>query len=126
MRTNLFQEHARELAKMPDEWIVYSFKAIPNSDGTLEFKGAIAPIYSRGKSKGLPNWKMSDKNSERTVYIKESEHDLWLAKWEKETGQCHECVGTGDVFQSWELGKGVIYKKCSVCVGTGAARFKQE
>jgi hypothetical protein len=126
MRINLFEEHARALAKMPEEWKVYSFKAIPNSDGTLEFKGAIAPIYSQGKSKGLPNWKMADKDSERAVYIKDADHDLWLVKWEASTGKCHQCVGTGEVFQSWETGKGVTYKKCSVCVGTGAAIIKQE
>ena len=45
----------------------------------------------------------------------EAEVEFRLA-WENETGRCHECVGTGEVFRSWH------YRPCTRCDATGKAR----
>jgi hypothetical protein len=124
MRINLLDEHARELAKMPPEWIVYAWRHI--DDNTTEVKGVIAPLKTVGKNKGLHNWGAADKATDRTVYVTTLEHDAFRAAWEDKTGHCAECIGTGEVVKSWERDKGMTYRKCSACASTGASRIKKE
>jgi hypothetical protein len=109
---------------MPPEWVVYAWREIDNN--TTELRGKIAPFKTIGKNKGLYNWEAADMATDRTVYITTPDHATFRAAWEDKTGHCAECVGTGEVFQSWKKDKGATYKKCSVCDGTGAAKIKQE
>lgn len=117
---NLMAEHARQLVNMPADWEVYDFEAIGGTPAKLiRVTGAIAPFKTRGKGKGQRNWKKRDKSTERTAYFTPEEHRLFLECWEKTTGKCSACIGTGEVFARWSVDNGTEYKPCSKCGATG-------
>ena len=122
MRIDLMTEHARELLKAPPEWDVYKWEAIGGSRDTptklLRLDGAVAPAKTRGKYKGRPDWKAADKATERTAYFTPQEHAEWRKGWELRTGKCSECVGIGEVFQSWHFERGTTYRTCACCGGS--------
>ena len=122
MRINLMAEHAREILKAPEGWDVYRWEAIGGDRDSppklLRVDGVVAPAKTRGKHKGFPNWKAADKTTERTAYFTPDEHVEWCKQWDLRTGKCAECVGTGEVFQSWHFERGTTYKPCARCGGS--------
>jgi len=123
---DMLSEHAREMLGMPPEWSAYYFKAIGHSSvesntKLIQVKGAVAPLITRGKHKGAPNWRKSDKTTEREVFFTPGEHDEWCRQWEVRTGKCSKCMGSGKVFARWSITEGTSYKPCSTCNGTGKA-----
>lgn len=120
---NLLTEHARELLGMPPEWNAYQFEAIGRTVNQetklIRVKGAIAPPITKGKRKGMPNWRELDKATEREAYFTPAEHDDWCLQWERKTGNCSKCLGKGEVFASWNVTDGVKTKPCAACSSTG-------
>lgn len=107
---------------MPSEWKVYSYRCMPLGTAVThyyELIGAVAPNITKGKRVGTPNWAKKDKATLRTVYITPTEHDAWKANWEKTTGLCSECTGTGEVLKSWSAKEGVTHRPCRKCNGAG-------
>lgn len=99
---SLLTEHARELLGMPPEWDAYQFQTISTIGATSIKKaelfiviGAVAPVKTRGKHKGTPNWSKADPATKRTAYFTPAEHDVWTAEWERKTGKCAACYGEG-------------------------------
>ena len=117
---NLHSEHAREMLGMPPEWEGYEFEAI-GGNKLVRVVGAVAPIKTRGKYKGHRNWQKLDKATEKTAYYTPAEHDEWVAQWEKKTGKCAECYGTGQMFARWSVANGTEHKPCVKCGATGKA-----
>jgi hypothetical protein len=121
---NLFTEHARELMAMPPEWDAYEWEAIGRERASDEAKlirvaGAVAPLKTRGKYKGYPNWDKLDKGTIRTAYFTPDEHEAWLAQWETKTGKCANCMGSGEQFAGWSAEGGTRHKPCKKCGATG-------
>lgn len=123
---NLLENHAREKVGMPQDWQVWSYEVLDHEsdDSTMKITGAIAPIVTRGKRKGLKNWRKKDKATIRNAYIRESEHDEWLSVWESKTGNCHKCQGTGEMWAGWSAKDGTRYRTCTRCSGSGSAPNK--
>lgn len=124
---NLLTEQARELLGMPPEWNSYHLEVIghtpdANSSAKLfRITGAIAPLKTRGKYKGLPNWEKRDVATDKTVYIAPQEHEAWIQEWKKKTGKCAECTGSGKQFYRWSITEGTTYRPCKACGETGRA-----
>ncbi len=115
---NLYTEHAREILQMPVGWSGYQFESI--GDGRLiRVVGAVAPLKTRGKYKGFPNWRNLDKATEKTAFFTPAEHEEWLSQWEQKTGNCSECGGTGQLFARWSAANGTEHKPCGKCGATG-------
>jgi RecJ-like exonuclease len=72
----------------------------------------VTPLVSKGPNKGRPNWRKMDQATERVVIITVAEHEAWKLEWERKTGNCAECVGTG--ITAWE-------RLCRRCGGSGKA-----
>lgn len=119
-----FNECAHEAVKLPEGWLWYQISAVgrhPNFQGTM-VKGAVPTrMISRGRNKGHPDWRTADKETEREVFVSESAFDARRARFEAETGKCHACQGDGQEVQSWSAEKGVTYRDCSRCKGSGLA-----
>ena len=123
---NLLTEHARELLGMPPEWDAYRFEAIglTSTQPTKVFcvEGAVAPLKTRGKYKGNPNWAKRDRATVRTAYFTPDEHDTWKSGWELKTGKCAECTGSGQRNVGWSAADGAKFKPCEKCNATGKAK----
>lgn len=123
---DLYTEHARELLGMPPEWDSYHLEAIghtPDDSATklIRVTGAVAPMKTRGKYKGLPNWDKRDPATDKTAYFTPEEHDRWVQEWEKKTGKCSDCTGSGKRYAGWSVAEGTTYKPCKTCGETGMA-----
>lgn len=53
------------------------------------------------------------------VYISQKEYAERMTAWEKKTGMCSRCAGTGEVFQSISVADGIKYQQCPKCKGQG-------
>jgi hypothetical protein len=58
---------AREAASLPADWHGWLFTAVPGQ-GVL-VKGAVCPPITRGPRKGAPNFRKSDRRTERQVFV---------------------------------------------------------
>lgn len=107
---------AREKSSLPDNWHPWKFEIKDSPYGDfLELTGAICPLYVRGPKKGKPNYEKADMATACTVQVGRQEYVEWVAKWEKETGKCAMCNGTGKEFSGWSASDGKTYKPCSRC-----------
>ena len=125
-RLDLMNECARERAGMPVGWRWFRFESRPPEGPAqiLILTGCMEPQpITRGKYKGTPNWKKRDRTTERTVYITPAERDEWLLKWERKTGKCSDCSGTGVRWCGWSGKHGAKYEPCKKCEATGNSRI---
>lgn len=119
-----FNECAREIGKLPEDWQWFRLEAIgkhPNTQGVM-VTGAISHVLiAKGPRKGEPNWKHRDRSTEQQVFVSHDAIDARKARYEAETGLCHRCFGDGKVVQSVSVDTGVTYRKCRRCDGTKKA-----
>lgn len=114
---DLYAEHAKEKYGLPGNWRIYRWACQPPNGKTvlfLELSGAVAP----NKKNGHPNWRKLEKPTECTITLTVKEHDEWKLEWEKRTGKCYECTGSGNVFAEWSAKDGTKYRQCPRCKGT--------
>lgn len=124
----LLDECARDKAGMGDDWSPYSYKCLPEhpqETELVEVIGAVAPLKTRGKSKGSHNWDKMDRATKRTVYITLKEHAEWVKAWEVKTGKCATCRGTGQEWCGWGVTTGARYKECTKCQGVGKSNAER-
>ena len=109
---------AREVHHLPDDWQPRIYESLDRNLG-FQLTGAV-PIgfYSRGPRKGMP--KFPPKRDLQRVVITTAELDACKVKWERETGLCHCCGGSGETVRSVSA-SGTTYRACSACNGSGAA-----
>ena len=119
----LAELHAREKTGMPENWCLYRWEIFPKSGREkplyYQVTGMVAPMKTKGKYKGDHNWRAGDKTTERVVILPVSEHDAWVAEWEKKTGNCSNCTGKGQTLAKWSVANGAEYRTCSKCNGSG-------
>lgn len=125
MSFDLYELHARDKAGMPPEWKAFRWQALPLESKTALYflvTGMIAPLRSKGKNKGRPNWRMGDRSTQRAVVLPIMEHEEWVRAWEILTGKCAKCGGEGQTMASCNFVTAEkTYRPCSGCAGTGKA-----
>ena len=126
-RPNHLENHARELLHQPPEWRIHRWQRLPEDAHYGGFThtavtGAVCnAVFLRGPRKGPTNWSKRDPDTDRGVIISDVEHNAWLLAWEKQTGKCHECGGTGQEWAGWNHETGDRYRDCRRCKATGKA-----
>jgi hypothetical protein len=117
----LLEEHAREKAGASEEWKVYLWECLPAGDPTQVYRltGAIAPLSQHGPQKGNRAWWKMDKATVQTVYISATDHERWQRNWERKTGKCAECQGSGRTWATLRVDKPTECRPCSRCAGSG-------
>ena len=116
---NLLEIHAREIVKMSDDWKLFSYRAEGEKENAIYvLVGSVPRIISRGKNKGKKDWK-ANPETQKTVYIRPTEHEAWKVEWSIKTGNCSHCGGDGLKVISVSVKDGTKTKPCEFCGGTG-------
>jgi hypothetical protein len=109
-------DHIEAVAKRKMDtpgWEPYAWEAI-GTDGTM-VTGSIPRLLKSGPRKGEKTW---DGKGDKVVVVK-SEILAEMARYEKETGKCCQCMGQGKVAAGWSSATGPRYRPCLICKGTG-------
>lgn len=124
MKTDLWAEHAKEKARLQDDWRIFKWKCFPeNSLETIYFEvtGAVCKTLKRN---GEPDWRTRDRTTECVVNLPKAEHEAWKTAWSERTGICNVCCGERQVCIGWSVKDGPRYRLCGECNATGL--FKQK
>ena len=114
---SLLSEQASRILKIPG-WRAYRFECI--AGGGMLLRGAVCDeTFKRGPRKGCTNWGKRDRSTERQLALSASEMAEFERAWEIETGKCHECMGSGQVFLRWSQSEGRMTHDCHRCLGSG-------
>lgn len=112
-----------ERHSLPAGWRVSAWEV--KNDRTpqefIEVKGAVYPPITRGKRKGLPNYRKPEPGTEMRLSFTLEDITAWCAEWERETGLCSACEGTGHAWNGWHHERGNHFRVCSACDGSGQA-----
>jgi hypothetical protein len=109
----------REKFGLPPEWKAVEFECLPRSGPTavLRMRGGVYPPKKSGINKGRPNYRNGIREIEDYISFRDLEE--YGERWQRETGNCNECMGSGQVLKSWHHIHGTTFKPCSKCRGTG-------
>lgn len=99
------------------EW----FKSEVVGEHDFLFEGGEPRIVTRGPRKGRRTWKHLRPEQIKKVVVTQEEIRQAQTDYERETGKCHECGGTGQEFWGWNHETGSKYRPCRRCDATGDA-----
>lgn len=111
---------ARRKLKAPENWRAFSFECVGEND-YLVIGDVPTSFYTRGKKKGRPKGWVGPGTK---VILSRAEVDAEVVRYAESTGNCPECFGTKEVFQSWGRTEGVKTKPCEECGATGKYKAK--
>jgi hypothetical protein len=131
-RVDFLNEYAIKRCGMPEGWAWFKWEATGPFDKNAPkaakghlIVGAVAPKKTRGKYAGAPNWKARDKATECTLSISATDLDGFVAEWERETGACSDCFGSGQSVSGWNRVDGTTYRPCRRCNSSGRAPIRR-
>jgi hypothetical protein len=79
---------------------------------------------ARGPNRGRKTWR--DGKEKKTIVVSEDRMNELVLEYEKETGFCEKCRGTGEQYVGWSRVEGNRYSRCRKCLGTGSAAREGE
>jgi DnaJ-class molecular chaperone len=101
-----------------DGWQAYRWEQMK---GGYLVKGCVPDgVYRSGRRKGRPRFKNPVKGTELSIVVSDADMKTEAEIYEETTGNCWDCKGKGEVFQSWHHIDGTKYKPCQRCNATGA------
>lgn len=106
---------ARRKLGVSDAWRWWEIRRIGMTNDALLI-GAVPAGFTKA---GRPKWP-SRANSQEVV-ITDAEMTAEKEAWERATGKCHNCYGTGQESAGWSLAEGPRYRDCPRCGTTGHA-----
>lgn len=104
----------RKLGALPEGFEFFEIRA--TKWGTM-LKGGVATVTKSGKNKGRKRWG----GPHLTAIVTDEEYQAELARYERETGNCHECLGEKQTVAGWHHQTGWSYRTCHRCKGSGKA-----
>ena len=75
--------------------------------------------YISGKNKGRPRFRHPNAKNEQTVVVTRAELIDAATRYEKASGKCWDCKGTGKVWAGWSAAEGTKHRDCKRCSSTG-------
>lgn len=118
-RPHFWEEVAKRKVGDP-KWEWYRSEVIGEHDFLLE--GGEPRLISKGPRKGQRSWKHLSPTQIKKVVVTEAEIKQAEADYERDTGKCHACGGTGQEWWGWDRATGDKVKPCRRCEATGNAR----
>jgi hypothetical protein len=114
---------ARRKLGRGDDWLWFQLQVVKSgaSYGSDTIVTGAVPVgfVTRGPNKGAPKWP-SVSESERVI-VTAAEVRAAREAWERETGKCAECAGTGQRNSGFSVKDGRTYRACEACAATGRA-----
>ena len=91
---------AKEKSGHGDEWRPMRLEWVGPDDNpyAMKVEGAIYEPFKSGPRKGEPNWLKPRDGTKLTLWIKPEEIDARERQWERDTGLCFNCDGTGEKY----------------------------
>ena len=123
---------AGEEKKMIDFMTICARKKLGNAEwqwctserveGGFLVTGGVPGVYKSGKKKGRTKW---PKKSEcDRIIVTLEDRDAAIVEYEKETGKCAWCEGSGKTLSRWSRDRGSEFRQCEKCDGTGCTQGK--
>lgn len=106
-------------------WELYKWELIGDPKTANDFVVGIGQcrLIETGPRKGRKTWK--DKSGKllpnMEVVVTGAEIDAAKARFERDTGWCHCCGGSGQAWARWSAAEGTQYRDCARCGATGKA-----
>ena len=114
----------RERFGLPADWRWYRVESKGDGHKFTQFEGDVpCGVVTSGKNKGRTKW--PNKKNSRTYFVTTVPHAdvlAFISGWEKKTGLCSECDGTGQRWAGWSQSNGHTYRDCHKCAATGKRR----
>jgi len=122
-----FMSYLRERYDLPKgwRWVSWELKNFGTPHEVTMVEGAVCPDKTRGKNKGRMNWAKRDQSTQMTLPVPLADYRVWEERWERETGYCRHCEGTGYRWRGWSADDGHTYKLCRHCDATGKAVIEE-
>lgn len=121
-KLDLRTEWLKERYNLPEDWVWHSFESIGTDYSHTIFKGGVyRHAIQRGKYKGRTDYKRPDPGTEMALVMEDAVFMAWLPVWEKRTGKCSVCHGSGQKWTGWSAAEGNHYIDCPRCDATGNA-----
>ena len=105
-------------------WEPYSFDYGHPDSVQCIIEGSIPRLLKSGPNKGRKTHR--DNTEYKRVLVTNAEVYEERVRFERETGYCSECFGSGLQQHGWDRETGRRYKGCSRCGATGKARGMEE
>ena len=125
-RFDWYQAFAEHRRSVPPGWRWYKIETLnyqaPRAQQTVKVDGGVAPLKTRGKRAGCPDWKARDKSLDRSIAFTWAEIDQFQRDWEIETSKCFACYGAGQEWAGWSRDAGDKFRHCNRCNATGLAK----
>lgn len=113
MHTDHWDAAARRKMGLPAGWKAYCWEMV--GDDCIVIGSVPVGVFERGPRKGKPKWE----GEGTKVIVTAAEGRAEIGHYERETGNCHNCLGTGKEFESWAKDTGLKLKTCETCKGSG-------
>lgn len=118
----------RRKLNLSDDWETFSWEIIGNTQedraiGDMMVQGGVPAVIKTGKRKGGKTWKGV---AVRKCIITDREIADERRMYERETGKCSTCYGTGQSWFEWSKDAGNRYHDCKKCEATGKTKIIAE
>ena len=101
-------------------WQGYSWDRLDGGDSLVV--GCVPDgVFSRGPRKGQPRFNKPVSGTTKKIAVSYTEMQAAAERYEKETGNCWHCKGTGEGFKGWHHETGEKRDTCPKCGGTTVA-----
>lgn len=111
------EKAARKKLGKAAEWKAFFFEVM-NDSGDVLIMGGVPTKIKTGPRAGHDKW--NRKAADKCV-VTRAELNAIRAEFERETGQCSECEGSGKTLAGWHHIEGDRFRPCSRCRATGKA-----
>ncbi len=101
------------------KWEWFSSERI--GDGDFLMEGGEPRTISKGPRKGHRTWKHLAPHEKKKVVVTQAEIQQAEADYERDTGKCNVCGGSGQEWRGWSRDNGDRFRPCLRCDATGAA-----
>jgi hypothetical protein len=119
---DLLNEQCAAVVGIP-RWRWYAIRAV--APDTRIIQGAVCDaVFTRGPRQGSPNWSKRDPSTEREIALTGLQIRQFEMQWERKSGKCSVCLGTGKRWCGWSVDNGNRFRPCDRCNETGAAPAK--
>jgi len=101
-------------------WVPYKWEAA--GDDSIVTGAVPTRTISKGKRKGRPDFTGAKRD---VVVVTQAEVEQAASHYERETGKCWDCKGSGQIQVMWSADTGAVHEACARCGGTGKAINKE-